>query len=77
MSEGVFARTRFARGPDRRTAGRGFTPGQRQPPDDRRHSDLEWLTLFRGTDLAAVARAIGHCDVIAVPAGISMNLPWL
>lgn len=65
MSESVFACTRFARGPERRVADLGFTPDRRHPPGDRRRSDLGWLPLFRGTDLAAVARAIGHCDVIA------------
>ncbi len=81
MSAAAFARIRFARGPDRRTAargsaaGRGPAPNQRHPPDDRRSGDLGWLTLFRGTDLAAVERVIGHCDVIAVPAGTPLLKP--
>jgi len=81
MSDGVFARTRFARGPDRRMAGRGLTagrgpaPDRRHPPGDRRRGDLDWLTLFRGTDLAVVEQVIGHCDVIAVPAGTPLLRP--
>ena len=57
------------------TTGRGPARHRRHPPDDRRRSDLGWLPLFRGTDLAAVARAIGDCDVIAVPAGTPLLRP--
>jgi sigma-B regulation protein RsbU (phosphoserine phosphatase) len=81
MSKETFARTGFARGSDRRkagrelAAGRGPVPERRRPQGERRRGDLGWLTLFRGTDLAAVARAIGECDVIAVPAGTPLLKP--
>jgi sigma-B regulation protein RsbU (phosphoserine phosphatase) len=68
MSERAFTRTRFARTPDRRKGGRGSVP-------DRRRGELEWLSLFRGTDLAAVTHAIGDCDVIEVPAGTTLLNP--
>jgi sigma-B regulation protein RsbU (phosphoserine phosphatase) len=71
----ALARTRFARGPDRRTGERGVDSERRTPTGERRQRDLEWLTLFRGADLAAVARAIGDCDVIAVPAGTPLLRP--
>jgi len=70
-----FAHTRFARGPERREAGRGYSPERRGAPDERRRNGLGWLTLFRGTDLAVIARAIGDCDVIAVPQGTPLLKP--
>ena len=51
--------------PDRRCAGRATGAA----------AISSWLALFRGTDLAAVARAIGDCDVIAVPAGTPLLKP--
>ena len=75
-SEGSIVRIRFARGPERRKTGRGYTPERRHPSEDRRRRNgLDWLTLFRGTDLAVVARAIGDCDVIAVAAGTPLLKP--
>ena len=71
----IFARTRFARGADRRAARRGHTPDRRNAPEERRRRDLDGLTLFRGTDLAAAAQAVGQCDVIAVPAGTPLLRP--
>lgn len=87
MSAAIFARNCFARGPDRRKAARGPVTGggpatvsepapeRRQPQDDRRRNGLGWLPLFRGTDPAVVARAIGECDVIVVPAGTPLLKP--
>ena len=75
MSEAVMARARFARGPDRRTGWRGYTPDRRHVPGDRRRSGLERLSLFRGTDLSAVARAISQCEVITVPGGTPLLRP--
>ena len=71
----IVARTSFARGPDRRKGRRGYTPDRRCLAADRRRGDLERLTLFRGTDLATVARDIGDCDVITVPAGTPLLKP--
>ncbi len=68
MSERTFARTRFARAPDRRKGARGAGP-------DRRRGELDWLALFRGTDLADITRTIGDCDVIEVPAGTPLLMP--
>src|SRR5262249_41995876 len=70
-----FARSRFARGTDRRAAGRTHAPDRRNAPQDRRRRNLGWLALFRGTDLAAAAQAVGHCDVIEVPAGTPLLRP--
>ena len=63
-----FARARFERAPDRRKA-------RRESVSDRRRGELEWLALFRGTDLDAVTRAIGDCNVIEVPAGTTLLAP--
>jgi sigma-B regulation protein RsbU (phosphoserine phosphatase) len=77
----MFVRTRFARGLDRRTAGLesgaglGSAPDRRGPTNDRRRGELEGLALFRGTDVAAIAEAIGACEVIALPAGAPLLKP--
>src|SRR5215831_11108660 len=75
MGATIIARTRFARGPDRRRGRLGYTPDRRHAPVDRRVSDIDRLTLFRGTDLAAVARAIDECEVITVRAGTPLLKP--
>ena len=72
MRKGDFARTPFARGPERRAVARGAYP-ERRLTGDRRLGGLDRLNLFRGADLAAVAQLIAGCDVIAVPA----NAPLL
>ena len=68
MTGTAFARSRFARTPDRRKAGRGASA-------DRRKSELDRLPLFRGTDVDEVARVIGDCDVVVVPAGKPLLRP--
>jgi sigma-B regulation protein RsbU (phosphoserine phosphatase) len=68
-------RSRFARGPERRTAEQGTPAERRNLPGDRRRSALDWLALFRGTDLEIVTEIIGQCEVIAVPAGTSLLRP--
>jgi sigma-B regulation protein RsbU (phosphoserine phosphatase) len=68
-------RNRYARGPDRRVASRAVSTERRRSTHDRRNNALEWLSLFRGTDLQAVASAIGHCEVIVVPAGTALLRP--
>ena len=75
MGEPVKARTRFARGPDRRRGPPGHIPDRRRQPADRRGNGLDRLTLFRGTDLSAVARAISQCEVITVAAGTALLEP--
>jgi sigma-B regulation protein RsbU (phosphoserine phosphatase) len=67
MNEKLLAHTRFGRGPDRRV-------GERGAPE-RRRGDVDWLPLFRGTDPAEVARVLGQCDVIVLPAGTPLLRP--
>ena len=68
MSVRTYARSRFARLPDRRKGARPAAP-------DRRRAGLDWLTLFRGADLEAIKRVIEDCDVIALPAGAPLLTP--
>ncbi len=75
MSPGAFARSRFARRPERRKVRRAFPLERRRMPGDRRQGSVDRLMLFRGADPEAVAEAIGACEVIAVPAGAALLQP--
>jgi sigma-B regulation protein RsbU (phosphoserine phosphatase) len=75
VNAGPCHRSRFGRGPDRRTADIPPAQVRRHNLHDRRKGDIGWMTLFRGTDERAVAEAIADCDVIAAPAGFPLLKP--
>ncbi|HEY9191823.1 MAG TPA: SpoIIE family protein phosphatase [Methyloversatilis sp.] len=75
MTDETIKRVRFRRGTDRRLTATGQDIACRRQSKDRRQHGIGWAALFRGTDEAAVADAVGDCEVLVMPPGALLLNP--
>lgn len=65
----------FHRGRDRRKQTRAVDLDRRSATVARRHTNLDWLSLFKGADEAAVIAAIGDSEVLQLQPGDTLLTP--